>query len=52
MKNNYFKIHKNKKAKKLKYSKPYSSFELKKMNECTEFFMNEIEKIKNENNNN
>lgn len=38
MKPNYFTIHKNKKPKKLKYSKPYSKLELKQMNEISEFF--------------
>lgn len=43
---NYFKIHKNKKPKKLKYSKPYSKLQLKKMEECTQYFINEIKKLK------
>lgn len=38
MKPNYFTIHKNKKPKKLKYSKLYSKLELKQMNELSDFF--------------
>lgn len=43
---NYFSIHKHKKPKKAKYSKPYSKFQLKKMEECTQFFIDEIIKLK------
>ena len=43
---NYFQIHKNKKPKKAKYSKPYSKLQLQKMEECTQYFINEIEKLK------
>ena len=46
MKSNYFTIHKNKKPKKAKYSKPYSKLQLQKMEECTQYFINEIEKLK------
>jgi hypothetical protein len=43
---NYFIIHKNKKPKKAKYSKPYSRLQLQKMEVCTQYFLTEIEKIK------
>lgn len=46
MKINYFTIHKNKKPKKAKYSKPYSKLQLQKMEECTQFFLTEIKKLK------
>ena len=46
MKSNYFAIHKNKKAKKAKYSKPYSKLQMQKNEECTQYFLTEIEKIK------
>ena len=46
MRSNYFTIHKNKKPKKAKYSKPYSKLQLQKMEECTQYFLTEIEKIK------
>ena len=46
MKSNYFTIHKNKNPKKAKYSKPYSKLQLQKMEECTQYFINEIEKLK------
>lgn len=46
MKLSYFSIHKNKKPKKAKYSKRYSRFQLKKIEECTQFFIDEIQKIK------
>ena len=46
MNSNYFKIHKNKKPKKAKYSKPYSKLQLQKMEECTQYFINEIQKLK------
>ena len=42
----YFEIHKNKKPKKAKYSKPYTKLQLQKMEECTQYFLNEIENIK------
>ena len=45
MNSNYFTIHKNKKPKKAKYSKPYSKLQLQKMKECTQYFINEIQKI-------
>jgi len=45
---NYFKIHKNKKPKKLKYSKPYTKLEYKNIQELIDIFTNEINKIKNE----
>jgi hypothetical protein len=43
---NYFTIHKNKKPKKAKYSRPYSKLQLQRIMECTRYFFNEIEKIK------
>lgn len=43
---NYFQIHPNKKLKKAKYSKPYSKMQLQKMEECTQYFINEIKKLK------
>ena len=43
---NYFKVHKNKKPKKAKYSKPYSRLQLQRNEECTQYFINEIKKIK------
>lgn len=46
MKTNYFTVHKNKKPKKAKYSKPYSKLKLQKMEECTQYFINEIKKLK------
>jgi len=46
MKTNYFTVHKNKKPKKAKYSKPYSKFQMQKMEECTQYFINEIQKLK------
>ena len=46
MKSNYFTIHKNKKPKKVKYSKLYSKLQLQKMEVCTQYFLTEIEKIK------
>lgn len=46
MKTNYFTVHKNKKPKKFKYSKPYSKLQLQKMEECAQYFLTEIEKIK------
>ena len=46
MKSNYYTIHKNKKGKKAKYSKPYSKLQLQNMEKCTLFFISEIEKIK------
>ena len=45
MRTNYFTIHKNKKPKKAKYSKPYSKLQMQKMEECTQYFLTEIEKI-------
>jgi hypothetical protein len=45
MKLNYFTIHKNKKPKKAKYSKPYSRFQLQKMEECTQYFIKAIQLI-------
>jgi hypothetical protein len=47
MKPNYFTIHKNKKPKKAKYSKPYSKLQLQKMEVCTRYFLTQFEKIKN-----
>lgn len=44
---NYFQIHKNKKPKKAKYSKLYSKIQLQKMEECAQYFINEIKKLKN-----
>lgn len=46
MKPNYFTVHKNKIPKKAKYSKPYSKLQLQKMQECTQFFIDETNKIK------
>ena len=46
MHSNYFTIHKNKKPKKAKYSKPYSKLQLQKMEMCTQYFLQEIQKIK------
>lgn len=45
MKLNYFSIHKNKKPKKAKYSKPYSKLQLQKMEECTQYFIKAIRQI-------
>jgi len=46
MKSNYYTIHKNKKGKKAKYSKPFSKLQLQKIEECNQFFIAEIQKIK------
>ena len=46
MHSNYFTIHKNKKAKKTKYSKPYSKLQLKKFEECTQYFLQQSELLK------
>lgn len=46
MRANYFTVHKNQKPKKAKYSKPYSKLQLQKMEACTQYFINEIQKIK------
>ena len=43
---NYFQVHKNKKPKKAKYSKLYSKLEIVKMNKCTDYFMKQIEILK------
>lgn len=48
MKTNFFTIHKNKRPKKVKYSKRYSKAQLQKMEECTKYFINEIKKLKQE----
>lgn len=45
MRSNYFTIHKNKKPKKAKYSKPYSELQLQKNEACTQYFLSEIQKI-------
>jgi hypothetical protein len=42
---NYFIIHKNKKPKKAKYSKPYSKLQLQKMEECTQYFIKTLQLI-------
>ncbi len=47
MKTNYYTIHRNKQPKKAKYSKPYSKLQLEKMKACKDFFIEEVEKIKN-----
>lgn len=47
MKINYFTIHKNKKPKKAKYSKPYSKKQLQIMQELTQYFIEESIKLKN-----
>ena len=46
MKPHYYTIHKNKKTKKAKYSKPYSKLQIKRIEECAEYFLNEIKKMK------
>ena len=46
MKKNYFTIHKNKKPKKPKYSKPYTKQEYEKMDFITQYFIKQIEKLK------
>ena len=46
MKTNYFTIHKNKKPKKAKYSKPYSKLQLQKMEECTQYFIQQLKLLK------
>lgn len=43
---NYFQIHKNKKPKKIKYSRPYTSLEYRKMQELGDFFTQKIEELK------
>ena len=42
---NYFKIHKNKKPKKLKYSKPYTKEMLSRMKKLTDYFIEETRKL-------
>jgi len=42
---NYFQIHKNKKPKKLKYSKPYSKEMLLRMKKLTDYFIEETRKL-------
>lgn len=46
MKPNYFTIHKNKKPKKPKYSKPFSKLEYENIEKMTNYFMKEIEVLK------
>lgn len=46
MRPNYFTVHKNKKPKKAKYSKSYSKLQLQKMEECAQYFIKEIQKLK------
>ena len=46
MNSNYFTIHKNKKPKKAKYSKPYSRLQLQKIEECTQYFIQQTELLK------
>ena len=46
MKVNYFTVHKNKEPKKAKYSKPYSSDELKQMDIYIEYFKERIKKTR------
>ncbi len=49
---NYLKIHKNKKPKKLKYSKTYSKIQIRNIEELGDYFVKEINrlnKLKNEN---
>jgi hypothetical protein len=48
MKRNYLTIHKNKKAKKLKYSKPFTAKQYKAMHLLNEIFINKIKELKNE----
>lgn len=43
---NYFQIHKNKKPKKLKYSKPYTRLEYLKMQELCDIFTQKVEELK------
>lgn len=43
---NYYQVHKNKKPKKAKYSNTYTKLQLQKMEECTQYFINEIQKLK------
>jgi hypothetical protein len=45
MERNYFKIHKNKKPKKIKYSKFYTKKQLENIENMIEFFNKEIKKI-------
>jgi hypothetical protein len=44
---NYFKIHKNKKPKKVKYSKPYTKCQYKNIQELVDIFNKKIEQLKN-----
>lgn len=46
MKTNYFTVHKNKKPKKVKYSKPYTKLEKENMEKCFEYFSKRIELIR------
>ena len=46
MNSNYFTIHNNKKTKKVKEAKPYTKLQIKKMEECTQYFLSEIERMK------
>lgn len=45
MKKNYFTIHKNKKAKKAKYSSRYTKKDIEKMTKCLEYVVNLIEEF-------
>lgn len=42
MKENYFNVHKNKKPKKLKYSKPYSKTEKEQLEICYNFLRKQL----------
>jgi hypothetical protein len=48
MKTNYWTIHKNKKPKKAKYSKPFTKKQYEIMAKMTEWFTEESIKIRNE----
>jgi len=43
---NYFEVHKNKKPKKAKYSKPYTKLQYNKMQLLVDFFTKESKKIR------
>jgi hypothetical protein len=48
MKTNYYTIHKNKKPKKAKYSKPFTKKQYEIMAQMTDWFTSESIKIRNE----
>lgn len=43
---NYYSIHKNKKPKKAKYSKPYTKTQIQKMREMTDLFIRMSDELK------